>query len=39
MDRFHVNGLDSACGLASWIGQKRTLADEGTLVRTLRHLV
>ena len=38
MDRFHVDGLDSACGFASWLNTKRTADDEGTLVRTLRHL-
>ncbi|KAK5705370.1 hypothetical protein LTR97_002488 [Elasticomyces elasticus] len=29
MDRFHVSGLDSACGFASWVGTKRTSDDEG----------
>jgi amidase len=38
MDRFHVANLDSACAFASWVGSKRTAADEGTLVRVLHSL-
>lgn len=38
MDRFHVQGLDSACGFVSWLNVRRTAEDKGTLVRTLRHL-
>ena len=38
MDRFHVQGLDTACGFVSWLNAKRTAEDEGDLVRTLRHL-
>ena len=38
MDRFHIEGLDSACGFASWVGTQRTKEDEGTLVRNLREL-
>ena len=38
MDRFHVAGLDSACGFASWVGTKRTSEDEGALVQSLRQL-
>ncbi|KAK3117696.1 hypothetical protein LTR53_000724 [Teratosphaeriaceae sp. CCFEE 6253] len=38
MDRFHIAGLDSACGFIDWLGNKRTAQDEGTLVRILRSL-
>jgi amidase len=37
MDRFHVAGMDSTCGFASWIGHPKTTDDEGVLLRTLRH--
>ena len=37
MDRFHVAGLDSACGFASWTGSPKTIDDEGLLLRALRH--
>lgn len=38
MDRFHVAGLDSTCGFASWIGQSKSAQDEGVLVQQLRRL-
>lgn len=38
MDRFDVAGLDSACGFASWVGNRRSVSDEGVLVRRLRQL-
>lgn len=38
MDRYHVAGLDAACGFVSWLNVQHTAKDEGTLVRTLRHL-
>lgn len=38
MDRFHVAGLDSACGFASWVGKTKTSDDEGLLVQRLRAL-
>lgn len=38
MDRFHVGGLDSACGFAGWAGRTRNADDEGTLLRALRTL-
>ncbi|MCJ1436725.1 hypothetical protein MMC27_006107 [Xylographa pallens] len=37
-DRFNINGLESACGYISWLGQKKDLGAEGTLVRKLRQL-
>ncbi|KAF7189669.1 Acetamidase [Pseudocercospora fuligena] len=38
MDRFHVAGLDTACGFASWTQAKKSATDEGALVKTLREL-
>ena len=38
MDRFNVTGLDSACGFASWVGNAKTVGDEGVLVQRLRAL-
>lgn len=38
MDRFYVDGLESACGLASWLGQIKNADDEGVLIKTLRKL-
>lgn len=38
MDRFHVAGLDTACGFASWVGSKRTADDEGGVVKSLQSL-
>jgi len=38
MDRFHIAGLDSTCGFASWIGQVKSAQDEGVLVQQLRRL-
>jgi amidase len=37
-DRFHVRGLDTACGYVSWLGSKKTVEDEGVLVQRLRQL-
>ena len=37
MDRFHIAGLDSTCGFASWLGHPKTVDDEGLLLRALRH--
>lgn len=37
MDRFNVEGLDSTCGFASWIGKPKKAEDEGVLLRSLRQ--
>ena len=37
-DRFHVNGKESACGFVSWLGDIKTEADEGVLLKRLRSL-
>ena len=37
-DRFNVDSLESACGYVSWLGPKKNLEDEGTLVKKLRQL-
>jgi amidase len=37
-DRFHIRGLESACGYVSWLGSKKTAEDEGVLVQRLRQL-
>ncbi|RMX92567.1 hypothetical protein D0867_14539 [Hortaea werneckii] len=37
MDRFNVEGLDSTCGFASWIGKPKNVEDEGVLLRSLRQ--
>ncbi|KAI7656602.1 hypothetical protein KC318_g12311 [Hortaea werneckii] len=37
MDRFNVEGLDSTCGFASWIGKPKNAEDEGVLLRSLRQ--
>jgi amidase len=37
-DRFHVRGLDTACGYVSWLGKKKTAEDEGVLVQRLRQM-
>lgn len=36
-DRFHVDGLDSACGYVSWLEQPKSAVDEGVLVRRLKE--
>lgn len=38
MDRFHVAGLDSACGYVSWLGSPKKEDDEGLLLERLRTL-
>lgn len=38
MDRYHVAGLDSTCGYASWIGMIKREDEEGVLVKQLRSL-
>lgn len=38
MDRYNVQGLESACGFTSWLGNVKTAEDEGVLVRALRRL-
>ena len=38
MDRFHVAGLDSACGYVSGIGKPTGEANEAVLVERLRSL-
>ncbi|KAG9241764.1 amidase signature domain-containing protein [Calycina marina] len=37
-DRFNIEGLESACGYASWLGEKKDSASEGTLVKALRQM-
>lgn len=37
-DRFHVEGLESACGYVSWLGDKKNVDSEGILVKTLRRM-
>ncbi|KAH6666655.1 amidase signature domain-containing protein [Halenospora varia] len=37
-DRFNIEGLESACGYASWLGEKKNLESEGVLVRSLRNM-
>jgi Asp-tRNA(Asn)/Glu-tRNA(Gln) amidotransferase A subunit family amidase len=36
-DGFHVQGLDGFCGYVSWIGDTKTMDDEGTLVQKPRQ--
>ncbi|KAH6864999.1 amidase signature domain-containing protein [Alternaria rosae] len=36
-DRFHMEGLDSACGYVSWLEQPKSAVDEGVLVRRLKE--
>ena len=38
MDRYNIAGLESACGLISWLGSPKKKEDEGTIVQKLRHL-
>lgn len=38
MDRFHVKGMDSACGYVSWLGSPKKSDDEGLLVDRLHSL-
>ena len=37
-DRFNIEGLASACGYASWLGDPKGFEDEGALVKGLRNL-
>lgn len=37
-DRFNIEGLASACGYASWLGETKGLENEGALVKGLRNL-
>ena len=37
-DRFNLEGLESACGYASWLGNKKDADSEGALVKTLRRM-
>jgi hypothetical protein len=37
-DRFNIEGLESASGYASWLGEKKDSASEGTLVKILRSM-
>ena len=37
-DRFNIEGLESACGYVSWLGDKKDSASEGVLVKRLRRL-
>ncbi|KAF2095394.1 amidase [Rhizodiscina lignyota] len=36
-DRFHVSGLETACGYVSWLGSVKSAKDEGVLVQRLRQ--
>lgn len=38
LDRFNVEGLESACGFASWLGSPKSAAQECALVQGLRQL-
>lgn len=37
-DRFNIEGLESACGYASWLGEAKHPEDEGALVKGLRNM-
>ena len=37
-DRFNVEGLESACGYVSWLGDQKDGASEGVLVKSLRRM-
>jgi Asp-tRNA(Asn)/Glu-tRNA(Gln) amidotransferase A subunit family amidase len=37
-DKFNVEGLESACGYVSWLGERKDGASEGVLIKRLRHL-
>ena len=36
-DRFHIEGLEAACGYISWLGEKKDAESEGVLVKILRR--
>lgn len=37
-DRFNIEGLESACGYVSWLGERKDGASEGVLIKRLRRL-
>jgi amidase len=37
-DRFNIEGLESACGYASWLGEPKGSESEGALVKGLRSM-
>lgn len=37
-DRFNIEGLESACGYVSWLGDRKVEASEGVLVKRLRRM-
>lgn len=37
-DKFHIEGLDSACGYVYWLGEKKDSDSEGALVKSLRSM-
>ena len=37
-DRFNIEGLESACGYVSWLGEKKSVNSEGVLVKRLRQM-
>ena len=37
-DRFNIEGLESACGYVSWLGDKKSTDSEGILVQRLRRM-
>ena len=37
-DRFNIEGLESACGYVSWLGEKKGENSEGVLVKRLRRM-
>lgn len=37
-DRFNIEGLESACGYVSWLGEIKDEFSEGVLVKRLRRL-
>ena len=37
-DRFNIEGMASACGYVSWLGETKGLESEGALVKGLRSM-
>lgn len=37
-DRFNIEGVESACGYVSWLGERKDETSEGVLVKRLRCL-
>ncbi len=37
-DRFNIDGLESACGYVSWLGNKKDADSESVLVKRLRRM-